>query len=1151
MNKSRLPFGLSTSGLGTRVRQATRPDVHDNAARARNITYAGLILFAASGTGIALNIYLLSRAPAWQLGLALCIVAGFGLATLVAVWLNRRGRLNLSGALLIADVVVVILGYGALIAGVGLPLGLMGLVVLIVLSSIVLPAGWMTGATIMSILTTVAASLLDLLGLPIQLTIPAIGATVYPVMGITVAALSIFVIRQFPSFPLASKLTIVLIAITLVSVGTVAALNNQTSSAVLTQTAGDNIQSFAESVAVNTANQLVRQVDLLKSLGLNRSLQIKLGVANNGYTGTPEGIQAQLLTLDKQWRAADALNNDADPLVQSKILDPLSPQLREHARSFPGNAEVFVTDRYGALVAATQRTSDYYQADEAWWQAAWKQGEGAVYIGKPEYDSSSSTFSVNIAIPVYDEEGKAPVGVLRTTYRVADLLKQVYAARIGLTGVAELYLHDGNKIAGLGMGTVPVDTQLLRQLEQAQLEGYATLVYDGRPSLITQVPVTASSADASTALAVSDLGWTIVAHQDRSESLRVVQAQTRNTLLLALVIASVVAFAALGIAQVLTRPIVNLTDAAQQVAGGDLSIQALVETTDEIGALAATFNAMTAQLRELIGSLEARVEGRTAQLRASAEVARAATSILDPQALLQQTVDLICDRFDYYYAGIFMLDGENRFAVLRAGRGEAGRAMLERGHKFEAADARQSMVGWVCVNRQARIALDVGEDAVRFANPFLPNTRSEIALPLQASGVGYNARILGVLDVQSTEVAAFDESHIVTLQGMADQIAVALENARLFSQAQTSLADNERLVAQVQANLGEATALYQLGQAISTAPDTPALFAAIVETGLQPEIELALLALFDESRTSAVQRIEISQVWTRAGSDVGVGYNDARLRAGAVSEFEHFPLRPLLSNDPAGKVLPCQDAAPELARSLPGLDTLAGVPLRIGARWIGTLVLGRAGTDALDASSDPQGAFGSWLQRYRAIASQAATAIDNHRLYERAQASLQELNTLYRTVTRQAWGRALEAKPHLSEYEYTGSTAHASGLGTSGSSTSGGAARLELPLTLRGQEIGVIELAGENRTSWTEPERALVEAIVTQTALALDSARLFDETQRLAGRERLINEITARIRASTSVSGILQTAARELAQAINVPHAVARINPPADDDKSA
>jgi GAF domain-containing protein len=497
-----------------------------------------------------------------------------------------------------------------------------------------------------------------------------------------------------------------------------------------------------------------------------------------------------------------------------------------------------------------------------------------------------------------------------------------------------------------------------------------------------------------------------------------------------------------------------------------------------------------------------------------------------------------------------MLDDENRFAVLRAGRGEAGRAMLERGHKFDAANARQSMVGWVCVNRQARIALDVGEDAVRFVNPLLPLTRSEIALPLRVGGGGHDTHILGVLDAQSTQVSAFDESHIATLQGMADQIAVALENARLFSQAQAALADNERLVAQVQANLDAATALYRLGQAISTAPDTPAIFAAIIENGLQPEIELALLALFDESQASAMQRIEISQVWTRAGSDIGD--NVARLRAGAVSEFERFPLRPLLSNDPAGKILPCQDVAPELARSLPGLDTLAGVPLRVGARWIGTLVLGRAGTAAPGAlgttpSSDPQEAFGSWLQRYRAIATQVATAIDNHRLYERAQASLQELNTLYRTVTRQAWGRALEAQPHLSEYEY----ARASGLGTSGLSTSGGAARLELPLTLRGQAIGVIELVGENRTSWTEPERALAEAIVTQTALALDSARLFDETQRLAGRERLINEITARIRASTSVSGILQTAARELAQAINVPHAVARINPPADDDKSA
>ena len=98
-----------------------------------------------------------------------------------------------------------------------------------------------------------------------------------------------------------------------------------------------------------------------------------------------------------------------------------------------------------------------------------------------------------------------------------------------------------------------------------------------------------------------------------------------------------------------------------------------------------------------------------------------------------------------------------------------------------------------------------------------------------------------------------------------------------------------------------------------------------------------------------------------------------------------------------------------------------------------------------------------------------------------------------------------------------------------------------MPLTLRGEEIGVVELTSSGRPAWSEQERALIEAIVTQAALTLDSARLFDETQRLAGRERLINEITARIRATTSVPAILQTAARELASALSVPHAVARI----------
>ena len=191
---------------------------------------------------------------------------------------------------------------------------------------------------------------------------------------------------------------------------------------------------------------------------------------------------------------------------------------------------------------------------------------------------------------------------------------------------------------------------------------------------------------------------------------------------------------------------------------------------------------------------EAGLERRALQLQTAAEVSRAASSILDPDELIQQAVDLIRERFDLYYAGLFLVDetgewtGEpGKWAVLRAGTGEAGRQMLERKHKLEIGGT--SMIGWCVANQRARIALDVGEEAVRFENPFLPETRSELALPLVSRG-----QVIGALTIQSTREAAFSDEDIAALQTMADQLANAIQNARLIEkERQTALLLDKRV----------------------------------------------------------------------------------------------------------------------------------------------------------------------------------------------------------------------------------------------------------------------------------------------------------------------------------------------------------------------
>ncbi|MCP4539656.1 MAG: GAF domain-containing protein [Chloroflexi bacterium] len=260
----------------------------------------------------------------------------------------------------------------------------------------------------------------------------------------------------------------------------------------------------------------------------------------------------------------------------------------------------------------------------------------------------------------------------------------------------------------------------------------------------------------------------------------------------------------------LVRPIRSLATAAQQIGAGRWDTSLPPAGNDEIGVLSRSFAAMTVQLRGLMAGLERRVIERTRGLQAATDVAHATTSVLDPDTLLRQVVGLVRERFDLYYVGLFLLeeesdDSDHTFAVLRAGTGEAGQEMLDRGHRLEMGG--ESMIGQCVARSEARVALDVGEEAVRFDNPFLPDTRSELALPLRSRG-----QVIGAMTVQSTEPSAFDEAYIAILQTMADQVAIAIDNARLFADTQVALGEMETIHQQY---LGRAWASHAADRKIS------------------------------------------------------------------------------------------------------------------------------------------------------------------------------------------------------------------------------------------------------------------------------------------------------------------------------------------------
>lgn len=286
-------------------------------------------------------------------------------------------------------------------------------------------------------------------------------------------------------------------------------------------------------------------------------------------------------------------------------------------------------------------------------------------------------------------------------------------------------------------------------------------------------------------------------------------ALTRHRfILLALIAGLTGSLLVLFVSGQLVAPLRQMAVAAGRVVGGEWGAIQPSSSRDELGILSRALHAMTLQVQGLVQGLEQQVAERTAdleqraaeltqlthnlenaldqsrqralRLEASAQVARAVASVLDPERLLRQVVNLIADRMGLYHVAIYLLDETGQYAVLRAANSAGGQQMLARGHRLRV--GTQGFVGYVTSAGRPRVAQDVSADALHFASPELPRTCSEMTLPLTARG-----RIIGALDVQSTEPNAFDNEDVKVLQTLTDQIAVALDNARLFEESQANL----------------------------------------------------------------------------------------------------------------------------------------------------------------------------------------------------------------------------------------------------------------------------------------------------------------------------------------------------------------------------
>lgn len=478
---------------------------------------------------------------------------------------------------------------------------------------------------------------------------------------------------------------------------------------------------------------------------------------------------------------------DSEEYIQS--YDAIQNQLQTQLEQTQYFEAYLLLDSAGTVILSTNPEQIGLNFAE---EKLYKVGTYSSYFNPPYYSNVLESTVLAASYPVTGQF-QQNLGVL-VGYADKSTLLRILSDRSGLgeTGNAFLIGREGLLLAGLN----PNDEG--RIVQSDGIETALTKKTNG--VLAYQNHENTSVVGAYHWL--SDLQTVLMVEQEQSEKGRAASAVLAVNASVGVAVLLIALFIALIVTYSITAPLSDLSETAVEIAKGNFDIRAREDDQfAEVGTLASAFNIMTRQLRNLIDNLEHSVverthelEERSTYLQATHEVSHATASILDLDLLLKQSVELIRERLDFYYVGLFMADEKNEWAVLKAGTGEAGQVMLSRGHQLPI--GRASMIGWSIANAQARIAQEATMDVVRIPNPDLPETQSEAAIPLRSRG-----QILGAISVQSIKINAFDEATISILQSMADQLAVAIDNARLISASRDAL-EAERLSIRSEARAG-------------------------------------------------------------------------------------------------------------------------------------------------------------------------------------------------------------------------------------------------------------------------------------------------------------------------------------------------------------
>jgi sigma-B regulation protein RsbU (phosphoserine phosphatase) len=352
---------------------------------------------------------------------------------------------------------------------------------------------------------------------------------------------------------------------------------------------------------------------------------------------------------------------------------------------------------------------------------------------------------------------------------------------------------------------------------------------------------------------------------------------------------------------------------------------------------------------------------RTRYLEATAEIAQDATAVLDPQELISGAVTLISERLGFYHVGIFLLDRSNKWAVLQAASSESGRRLLESGNRLRV--GHESIVGHVITQGEPYVALDRDPKTALHDDPDLPSTRSQLTLPLRARN-----RVIGALDVQSTKPKAFSDVDTAVLQTLADQIAVAIDNARLYEQARYEISERMRAEEEAQRRAAQAALIYEVGQRVSGKLELEALLSEIVTAVQEAFRYYGVLLLLDEERTCLTLQAVAGAYADCFPEGLEIPIDTGMTgHAAATGETQ-------LSGDVSQNPYYVRHAEEQTQSEL-------AVPIESGGRVIGVLDLQSDRLDAFDETD---------VMLMETLADQLAVVLENALLYEAMQQELAE-----------------------------------------------------------------------------------------------------------------------------------------------------------------